>query len=123
MGIIGGSMLLINLGRLIHDLSKDKDRREGQVVVTKDKGRLRTRYKIHCHNRIPGEADTSSDYADKNQRWETYLTVRVNNPEFFAQKLHQRYASNSKLGEWFSMNKKQLQDLEDIAVLIYAATG
>ena len=54
---------------------------------------------------------------------EIFLSVQANNPQLFAQKLLQRYAKRSNLGEWFGLSKKQLQDLEEIVVLIYAATG
>ena len=122
MGLLAGSMLLINAARLLNDLSK-KDRAKGYVVVSRDKGRLRTRYRIECSESLPSDAESAGDKRKKSNAIETFLSVQVNNPPFVAQKLLERYANRSDLGEWFSLNKKQLQDLEEIVVLIYAASG
>ena len=122
MGLIAGSTLLIHAARLLNDLSQN-DREKGYVIVSRDKGRLRTRYKIDCSKGLPSESKSAGDENKKSTSAETYLTVRVNNPPFVAQKLLERYANGTKLGEWFSLSKRQLQDLEEIVVLIYAASG
>ena len=121
MGLIAGSALLIQAARLINDLKKD-DRARGYVVVSRDKGRLRTKYRIDYHQSLSREKKATVERKTGNSM-ETLHSVQVNNPPFVAQKLLERYASRSQLGDWFSLSKRQLQDLEQIIVLIYAASG
>ena len=122
MGLIAGSTLLIHAVRLLNDLSK-KDRAKGYVIISRDRGRLRTRYRIDCSKTLPSSAEAAGDEKARDSKGEPFLSVQVNNPPFVAQKLLERYANGSKLGEWFGLNKKRLQDLEEIKVMIYAASG
>ena len=121
MSLIGGTMVAIQLARLVHDFAKDPPK--GYVIMTKDKGRLRTRFRITCSNRRPDESNRSSDKKHDNAGMEVVLSVQAKNPQLFAQKLLQRYTKRSNVDEWFNLSKQQLQDLEEIVVLIYAANG
>ena len=122
MGLIAGSTLLIHAARLINDLTKE-ERQTGYVVVERSKGKLRTRYRIVCSNRRPSDSLDSKNKNDDNKNTDTFLILQVKNPQLVSQRLLQRYAKGADTGDWFSLNKKQLNDLEEVAVLIYAATG
>ena len=121
MGLISGASLAFNAANLLRNVTKDQP--NGYVIVTRNKGRLRTRYKIACSSRRSVESKSSANKKSNDEGMEIFLSVQANNPQLIAQKLLQRYAKRSNLGEWFGLSKKQLQDLEEIVVLIYAATG
>ena len=59
MGIISGAMLALNAANLLRSVTKDQP--NSYVIVTRNKGRLRTRYKITCSNRRPDVLDSSTD--------------------------------------------------------------
>lgn len=121
MSPIAGSALIINVAPLLNDLSK-KDCARSVVVVGRSGKRIRTKYRLDCRTILSREKESTCEQK-KGASMATLFSVQVNYPPFAAQKLLERYTNGSKTGEWFCLNKRQLRDLEEIVVLIFAASA